>query len=185
MEAFPRSRTGAVNPGVPLMILSFLVVAAFLYWLRITAEPTESPADQADDEPGVVNEVPLAEFFADDGAYLGQEITLVQVPVTSLLGPHSFWTALGDAFGNPYLVHLSDAARADSVDLTVGVPLTVTGAVRQMSDSVLADWEAAGAFPQGESERFQAEFAERFLEAASLMEAEAEGPAEGGAGPSS
>lgn len=186
MEAFPRSRTGAVNPGIPLMILSFLVIVAFLYWLRVTAVPTESPADQeAENDGGVVNAVPLADFFENDAAYLDQEITLVDAPVTSLLGPHSFWTALGDAFGNPYLVHLSDALRADSVEVTVGVPMTVTGTVRTMSDSVLADWEAAGAFPQGDSDRFQAEFAQRFLEAASLTGAEPEDPAEGDDGSSS
>lgn len=185
MEAFPRSRTGAVNPGVPLMILSFLVVAAFLYWLRVTAEPTEAPTDDADADAAIVNQVPLAEFFANDSAYLNQEITLVDAPVTSMLGPHSFWTALGDAFGNPYLVHLSEAVRADSVAVTVGVPLTVTGTVRTMSDSVLADWEAAGAFPQGDSDRFQAEFAQRFLEVASVVGAEPQDPAEGDDGASS
>ena len=184
MEAFPKSRAGAVSPGVPLMILSFLVIAGFLYWLSITAEPTESPADAPADEAELGNLVPLAEFFANTSAYMGQEITLVEVPVTSTLGPHAFWTALGEAFGNPYLIHLSDAVRADSVTVTVGVPVTITGNVQAMSDSILADWEDAGAFPQ-DSDRFQAEFAESFLEVMSLTEADSADPADQGAGSSS
>ncbi len=184
MEAHSKSRAGAVNPGMPLMVLSFLVVAGFLWWLSRTAEPTESPADAPDAEMETGIGVPLAEFFADASAYMGQEITLTEVPVTSLLGPHAFWTALGEAFGNPYLVHLSDAVRADSVEVTPGVPVTITGTVHAMSDSILGDWEAAGAFPQ-ESDRFQAEFAESFLEVATVVQVDSEDPAEGADAPSS
>lgn len=184
MEAHSKSRAGAVNPGVPLMMLSFLVVAGFLWWLSRTAEPTESPADAPAAEDEAVNQVPLADFFANTSAYMGQEVTLTEIAVTSLLGPHAFWTALGEAFGNPYLVHLSEAVRADSVVVTPGVPVTVTGTVHAMSDSILADWDEAGAFPQ-ESDRFQAEFAQSFLEVASVTEVASADPAQGADGPSS
>lgn len=163
---FLKSRAGSARLGTPMMVLCFLAIGGFLYWLSITAEPTAIVVEEvADDE--LVNAVSFADFSMATGSYVGQEISLEGIDVTSLLGPHSFWTSLEDAQQTAYLLHFSEAALADSVSVMAGGSVTVTGMVTAMSDSILDAWQAAGAFPQ-ESDRFQAEFAEDFIEVSSV-----------------
>jgi len=180
MVAFPNSRAGAVKPGVPLMIVSVLAVAGFLYWLSITAVPTEEMVVEADESDAAANQVTLRAFSDDIDGFVGQEITLADLQVTSLLGPHAFWTSLADTLRTAYLVHLDAMLIADSVGVASGTMVTVTGMVEMMSDSVLADWEAAGAFPT-ETDRFVAEsgFHPHFLEVSAIEQPEAEEPGPG------
>ncbi len=175
MATVLKSRAGAAKLGTPLMILCFLSIGGFLYWLSVTAEPTETATEEApieEEASGTV--VAFSDFSAGPTNYLGQEISLEGVPVTSLLGPHSLWTSLsagGEATqAVPYLLHFTESALADSVEAMSGSSLNVTGTVMVMSDSILDAWEAAGAFPQ-ESDRFQAEFAEDFMEVTSVADA--------------
>lgn len=180
-----RAQAGAVKPEVLLMLVSFLAVGGFLYWLSVTAVPTEVAVVEPEEEP-MTNEVAMTEFSVAPASYVGQEIALREIPVTTLLGAHAFWTNLDDAQKTPYLVHLSDALLADSVTVVAGATVDVMGTVAAMSDSVLDAWEAAGAFTNGETDRFQAEFAETFLEISSVADAELAEPAdEPGAEPSS
>lgn len=163
---FLKSRAGSARLGTPLMILCFLAIGGFLYWLSVTAEPTEIVVEEVADTE-LVNAIAFADFSTATDSYIGQEISLEGVAVTSLLGPHSFWTSLEDAQQTAYLLHLSEAALADSVSVMAGASVTVTGMVTAMSDSILDAWQAAGAFPQ-DSDRFQAEFAEDFIEISSV-----------------
>lgn len=172
MAKFLKSRVGAARLGTPLMLLCFLAMGGFLYWLSVTAEPTEVVVEEGVAEELGGNVVAFADFSAGTDTYLGQEITLQRIAVTSLLGPHGVWTNLEDAQATPYLLHFSESALADSVEMASGGLLSVTGTVMAMSDSVLDAWEAAGAFPQ-ESDRFQAGFAEDFLEVTSVADPEA------------
>lgn len=169
----PRAQAGAVNPGVPLMLLSFLAIAGFLYWLSVSAVPTEVAVVEPEEPIG--NEVAMTTFSAGTASYIGREVTLRGIPVVTLLGAHAFWTQLSDAQNTPYLVHLSDALVADSVAAAAGDAVDVTGTVLAMSDSVLDAWETAGAFTNGETDRFQAEFAENFLEASAVSGVESAG----------
>lgn len=172
MATVLRSRTGAARLGTPLMILCVLAMGGFLYWLSVTAEPTEIAVEvEAVDELGG-NVVAFADFSAGTAGYIGQEITLEGIAVTSLLGPHGFFTSLADAQGTPYLVHLTEEALGDSVSIVSGHSVDVTGSIIIMSDSILDAWEAAGAFPQ-EGDRFQAAFAENFIEVTSVVDATA------------
>lgn len=173
MVTLLKSRSGAVRPGTLLMLLSFLVVGGFLYWLAVTAEPTEVVVDEPEDDV-MVNEVAFADFSGGPPAYVGQELTLRGVAVTSLLRPHAFWTSLADGQQTAYLLHFSDALLADSVSVTEGMMVDVTGTVTEMSDSILDAWEAAGAFPN-EIDRTLAEFAETFIEVTVLGDDEAVG----------
>ncbi len=163
---FLKSRAGAAKLGTPLMILCFLAIGGFLYWLSITAEPTTIVVEEVSDDE-LANVVAFADFSAATGSYIGQEISLEDISVTSLLGPHSFWTSLADAQQTAYLLHFSDAVLADSVSVTSGGSVTVTGTVMAMTDSILEAWQAAGAFLQ-EGDRMQAEFAENFIEVSSV-----------------
>lgn len=162
MVTLLKSRSGAVRPGTLLMLLSFLAVGGFLYWLSITAEPTEVVVEEPEDDV-MVNEVGFADFSSGPAGYVGQELTLRSVAVTSLLRPHAFWTNLADQQQTAYLLHFSDTLLADSVSVDMGMIVDVTGTVMEMSDSILDAWEAAGAFPN-EIDRLTAEFAETFIE---------------------
>lgn len=169
---FLKSRAGAAKLGTPLMILCFLAIGGFLYWLSITAEPTAVVVEEVSDDE-LANVVAFADFSAATSSYVGQQVSLEEIPVTSLLGPHCFWTSLDDAQQTAYLLHFSEAVLADSVSVTTGSSVTVSGTVIAMSDSILDAWQAAGAFPQ-DSDRFQAEFAENFIEVSSVATDEAE-----------
>lgn len=163
-----KSRVGAANLGTPLMILSFGVIAGFVYWLSVTAEPTQVVIQEPTEAPAD-GTLSMSEFSTDPTQHIDTEVTLQDVPVTSLLGPHSFWTSLSDANDTPYLVHLSPDLTAAGTSVTAGSTLDIRGTVLAMSDSILDAWEAAGAFPGG-ADRIQAEFAENFIEAAEVEE---------------
>ncbi len=163
MATVLKSRAGAARLGTPLMILCFLGMAGFLYWLSIAATPTEVAVVEEEAAEALENVVAFADFSAGTETFIGQVISLEEIEVTSLLGPHCFWTSLEDAQGTAYLLHFSEAALADSVTLESGGAVNVTGTVMAMSDSILDAWEAAGAFPAA-TDRFQAEFAEDFVE---------------------
>lgn len=171
MVSLLKSRSGAVQPATLLMLLCFLVMGGFLYWISITAEPTEIVIEEPDDDE-MVNEVAFSDFSAGPPTYLGQELTLRDVAVSSPLGPHAFWTSLEDAQQTAYLLHFSDLLVADSVSVTAGSMVDVSGTVTAMSDSILDAWEAAGSLP-GAADRIQAEFAETFIEVTVLGSDEA------------
>jgi hypothetical protein len=155
MLMFPKSRAGAVRLAAPLMILSFLAMAGFLYWLSTYTPPEDTDVVTGEDG-STLNEVPFAEFAMDTQGYMGQTITVRSVDVTSMIGTRFFWTQLPDNV--PYLVHLTEEALADSVVVASGLRMDVTGSVMALSDSLLDVWHESGAFPNP-NDRFQVEFA--------------------------
>lgn len=172
-----KSRAGAAKLGAPLMVLSFLMVAGFMYWLSVTAEPTEVTVEA----PGAAleNVVSFEAFSAGPAEYVGEVISLEDVLVNSLLGYHSFWINLLDPNGTAYLLHLSDSLVADTmVSISDDMVVTVTGAVTVMNDSILDAWEAAGAF-RVDVDRVLAEFAENFIEVNLIQLPEPSEPGEG------
>ena len=174
--AMLKSRAGAAKLGAPLMILSFLMVAGFMYWLAVTAEPTEIVVVEPD--AVLENVVAFGVFSVGPSEYLGEVVSLEDIVVNSVLGNHSFWVNLADANRTAYLLHLSDSLVADTmVSISGGMTVTVTGTVSVMSDSVLDAWETAGAFG-AEVDRSMAEFAENFLEITGLEMPETSEPGE-------
>lgn len=155
MLMFPKSRAGAVRLTIPLMILSFLAMAGFLYWLSRYEPPEVEEVDQVVTEDGL-NEVAFDDFVMGTQGYMGQEITLRLVEVESTVGDRLFWTMLPG--NNPYLMHVSDEALADSVEVIGGLRLDVTGSVMALSDSVLDVWMEAEIL-RNEGDRLQAMFA--------------------------
>ena len=140
-----KSRAGAAKLGAPLMILSFLMVAGFIFWLSVTAEPTEVVVVAPDEE--LENVVAFEAFSADPAGFVGKSVSLEDIHIVALFGNHAFWTNLTDEQGNGYLLHLSDSLLADStVSVAEGMTVTVTGAVVETTDSVLDAWDASGAF---------------------------------------
>ena len=72
------SRKGGVEKfGLPMMVLTFVLIAGFLYWLNLTAQPTEvAVAESGESETGVTT-VTLDAFMADAALYDGQEIRII------------------------------------------------------------------------------------------------------------
>lgn len=168
MARTSNARAGASNLGTPLMLVSFAVIAGFMIWLRSNAEPTAVVVTEPENvTSGSV--VSMAAFSGDTKSFLDREIELRDIPVASALGPHSFWTTLADANDTPYLVHLSSELAAAGTAANAGSLVDIVGTVTTMSDSILGEWEAAGAFP-GPADRIQAEFAEDFLEITTFNE---------------
>ena len=143
-----KSRAGAAKLGAPLMIMSFLMVAGFLYWLSVTAEPTEVAVVEADSE--LVNLVTLADFSAGPETFLGRTVSLEGISLGSPLGNHAHWLTLEDENRNGYVLHFSDDLRSDTTvalsSLAEGMVVSVTGVVTETTDSVVEVWDAAGAF---------------------------------------
>ena len=156
MQMFPKSRAGNAKLGTPLMIVCFLAVAGFLYWLS-TYDTPEVEVDQAvtGSEDGL-NEVAFADFVLETQSYMGEEITLRLVDVNSTVGDRLFWTMLPG--NNPYLMHISDEALADSVEVLGGLRVDFTGRVMALSDSILDVWMESGILTS-EGDRLQALFA--------------------------
>ena len=171
------SRRGAVDMGVVLMVLSFVVIGFFLYWLqgqaaieRATATVVEDTAAvmPGDDDDSGATAVAAAELVTGDGAgaYEGQVVRVEPTQVASALGQQGFWL---DAPQSPFLVSYSPELLADSVVAAPGSTVTVTGTVLAMNDSIAASWLEAGRI--GEGDQLAASFASYFIEAQRIQTA--------------
>jgi hypothetical protein len=164
------------------MILAFLVVIGFLYWLNITAEPTEIAIVEEDTgrtstASAILDE---ADFLADATEYEGQVVEVTGARVASRLGPQAFWIGEDDA---PFLVKMAPGLVDDGTEVQLQQRVNLLGTVHMMTDSAHAAWDVLGAFPN-EGDKIVAEFAigSPFLEVTNI-----EGPggaSEGGAGES-
>ena len=155
MQMIPTSRAGAVKTATPLMILCFLAMGGFLYWLS-TYRPTEVQMDAPVASEDGVNEVAFADFAMAPEDYMGEEFTMRQVEPGSMIGTRFFWTMRPD--NQPYLVHISDQALADSVEVIPGRRVDLTGMVATLTDSLLGVWMEAGAL-RNEGDLAQAQYA--------------------------
>ncbi len=174
------SRRGFADKlSLPLMILSFVVVIGFLFWLNVTAEPTQiaivqDEAPRSSGASAILNEV---DFLSGPGEYEGQVVDVSNARISSRLGPHAFWIGPDDA---PFLVKMGAELVAAGTEILRTQRVNLTGTVWIMGDSAHADWDAQGAFPN-EGDRIVAEFAigSPYLE---VTVVEAQAGAGGGAG---
>lgn len=150
MATFLKSRAGAAQLGVTLMITAFVVVAGFMFWLSVTAKPTVIVAPEPKDV--FANEISLLDFSSGPAGYEGQEVSLTDVPISGRFGNFGHWINLLDANRNGFILFLSESLRADTTVATgtveEGMLVTLSGMVMPRTDSVLDAWEAAGAFAQ-------------------------------------
>jgi hypothetical protein len=157
------------------MILAFLVVIGFLYWLNVTAEPTQVAIVEEDDprESTASAILNVADFLTDASQYEGQVVEVTSARVASRLGPQAFWIGPDDA---PFLVKMGSDLVTEGPEVALEDVVTLVGTACTMTDSTHAAWDALGAFPN-DGDRIVAEFAigSPFLEATVI-----EGP--GGAG---
>ena len=161
------SRRGASNLGVPLMIVSFVLMGGLMYWLSITAEPTEIV---------VVEEEPVEVFLGSliDGTileapdivgYEGLEVRVIDLPFAQEVGTAQFFVSLPK--GSPFLIRMGDELRADSMMTMPSGVLTITGMLYPLTDSIRDVWEAEGTV-DGAS-RPLVDFAAHFIDATDIM----------------
>lgn len=162
------SRRGAANLGMPLMVVSFIVMGGFLYWLNLQAK-AENAADAMVEETeagageyvGAATTIAGEDIQLDPSPYEGQEVRLAGLAVASPLGTQGFWLELPNK--NPFLISMSEAVKAEGLNAVPGQTAEVVGTIYAMSDSVLTAWTSSGAV--GEGDRLAAEFATHYLEA--------------------
>jgi hypothetical protein len=179
MAKFGSRRGFADKLSLPLMILAFLVVVGFLYWLNVTAEPTEVAIVEEEDprESSASAILSVADFLTDAGQYQDQVVEVTNARVASRLGPQAFWIGPDDA---PFLVKMGVDLVDAGTEITPEDMVTLVGTVHTMTDSTHAAWDVLGAFPE-DGDRIVAEFAigSPFLEVTVI---EGPGGAEGDAG---
>jgi hypothetical protein len=183
MANFGSRRGFADKLSLPLMILSFVVVVGFLYWLNVTAEPTEIVVVEEEDDTGSGASAILdvSDFLEDPSQYEGQVVEVTDARVASRLGPQAFWIGPDDA---PFLVKMDSALVASGQQILMEQRVNLLGTVLSMTDSAHAAWDAQGAFPS-DGDRIVAEFAigSPFLEISFVERAApAGGGSEGGSG---
>jgi len=170
--AWISSRKGAAdNLALPLMIGTFVAIAGFMYWLSVTAEPTQVAIIE-DGGDAVVTDgdrVGWIQFSGDPSAFAGRSITIPDIEVNSLLGTgQAFWSQMADANETPFLFKLGDQLVADGMLVVSGDVGDASGTLLTMSDSILDAWEAAGAFSDPVN-RIEAEFATSFFEVETFL----------------
>ena len=159
------SRRGASNLGVPLMLLSFALMGGLLYWLAITAEPTEIVIVEEEPEEiftGTVLDAAVLETPAITG-YEGLEVRVADVTYAQAVGPAQFFVNLPQ--GSPFLIRMSDQMIADSVAQPSGV-VTITGMLYPMTDSVKTAWNEDGTVTAAEQPLV--DFAAHYIEATEI-----------------
>ena len=177
MATFGSRRGFSDKLSLPLMVLAFLFVGGFLYWLSVTAEPTEVVIveEEVDESSGASAILDVIEFIDGAGQFAGQVVEVNGAQIVNRLGEQAFWIGTAD---RPFLVKMSPALLETGPSILVEQVVTVVGEVHILTDSVLTAWDSLGTFPT-ETDRFLAEFSldSPFLEASSV---EAQAPAGGG-----
>lgn len=163
------ARRGAANFAPVLMIVSFLLMIAFLVWLGMTSEGTEpvtmeeddNGAEQADSMELSATRVTPDELGQMPQNFEGQTVRVAS-EVASAVGSEAF---LMDFPQSPFLVKMDSTLVAGGRAVPQG-DVIVTGTVLVMSDSVVTAWADAGSI--GENERPLVEFATHFIEASRI-----------------
>lgn len=175
------SRRGFADKlSLPLMVLSFIILGGFLYWLNITAEPTEVTIveETPDEGSGASAILAVDDFLANPEGQLDAVVEVTGARVASRLGAQAFWIGPDD---RPYLVKMGPAVVEAGTAVLVESTVNITGTVYMMSDSVLTSWDSLGVFGNP-GDRIVAEFATTFLEAADLETISGGGAGAAGAG---
>lgn len=159
-----RRRGGGVPTWV-LAALAVVLVAAFMAWLAMTAEPSNPVGANGTEEGDTIAQraaqVPAVDLmaFADDPRqHEGTEVRLENVPVDSRLGERSFWLKLPNQ--GLYLVRGSGTVVAS---VQPGQRVTAVGSILPMSDSVVTVWIDEGSITT--DQEMEARYATSYLDA--------------------
>jgi hypothetical protein len=168
------SRRGAVDMGMPLMILAFIVMGGFVWWLKGQSDAemearriaeAEAIAEQAARDSAEAAARASTDINAliqpgvDMTEYEGQRIRGADYEVASQLGTQGFW--VNTEYGNPFLIIYPDEMLADGTSVSPGDRVNVTGELMPMDPAVLDEWTAAGTITA--NDRVIAEFATHYV----------------------
>ena len=163
------SRRGAVDLGMPLMILAFLVIGGFMFWLNgQAAAEKQAQADAAaalaaaeeERAAATVETVAIGDIEVDPTPYVGTKLRS-EGAVASMLGTQGFWLATPS--GNPFLVSWSEELLAEGASVAMGDTIAVEGVVTEMQPLTLVEWSTAQTI--SETDRIVAEFATHYIAA--------------------
>ena len=163
--------------NVIAMLVAFGTIGGFLYWLSITAVPTETAVA---DEEVTAQAVSLALFARSPNIYEGDLVAVDAVEVQSVAYAQLFFLAFPGDGTYPVRVDASLGAAGASISpMDMG---RVTGTVYALTDSVLDSWAADSGFPD-DATREAAAASSTFILATELDLASAAAPEgeEGGA----
>lgn len=163
------SRRGASNLGLPLMLAAFVAMGGFLYWLYVTAEPTqpavvgiEEDSAEAATQTGMMVEPDSLKTSPE--RYEGQQIRVENVEVTQNMGRTTMFVDLPESANLPpqsFLVRIGPAIDSAAAAPQSGSRVTVVGTLAAMSDSIVTDWIDSGSIT--ETDRLLVEFATHFM----------------------
>jgi hypothetical protein len=162
------SRSGfSEKLSLPLMVLAFLFVGGFLYWLSITAEPTEVVIVEEETRTGSGASAILdvVDFLGDPGQYAGQVVEVNGGKVVSRLGSQAFWIEGPNA---PFLIKMDSALVEAGTTVLIEQGVTVVGTVHTLVDSMVVAWEAAGAITAMDRPVVEFSLGSPFLEASTV-----------------
>lgn len=168
-----RSRLGAANLTIPLMLLTFVLMVGFLWWLNqnaqsaavvVTEEPTEDTAAASGTAEGV--QVTEENLRMTPEQFEGQ-VVRITLAVAAPVGPEAFFLDVTDS---PFLVKISDELVAQGQAVPQG-EVTVSGPLMAMTDSIRGAWVAEGIIPP--ADEVLVEFATHFIEANTIQAAAA------------
>lgn len=143
-------------------VAAVALVAAFLYWISITAEPSVPPEVAAPEEDAAAV-VTAAEFEPAIATWIGRDVQLQNVAVLQHTGAALLWVELPS--GSPYLVKASDAVAANGLP-DAGSTVTIVGTVRQKGPAVLDGWVGSGVLTQ--AQRAEAEYGDTYIDATAI-----------------
>ncbi len=180
------SRRGAVDMGMPLMILAFLVIGGFMWWLKgqaadeMAARVVEEVVEEAAVPEGGVELGEVTAVGTDATAFVGEVIRGVGYEVASVFGTAGFWVTTQN--GNPFLVAYTEELRATGITVQQGDIVDVSGEFLVMEISYLDEWLAEGTID--ENDKLTGEFgATHFVAATDVAvtgTADAADPGDGG-----
>lgn len=160
----PRSSRGEGATWIPIVV-AVAAVAGFMVWLAAQERtPTTVVQEETEDTTGPIitgTVVAATDFGPNARTYVGQDVEIPSVVVSSPMTPRLFWIDLN---GSPYLVKLDDSLTPESVGIVQNQRYTIVGAVQTRTDSVLNAWEAAGVIAD-DGHKLQVEFADTYIEA--------------------
>jgi len=168
-----RSRMGAANLSLPLMIVTFVMIAGFLWWLNKSAESASVVIDEqttsvegpSSATGGAVTRVTEEQLRLDPQAFEGQVLEVTD-DVAMGLGSQAFFL---DFLESPFLVILNEELVQQGQAVPAG-SVTVTGPLMVMNDSIIENWMGRGLVPA--NDRILLEFSTHFIEARSVSSPE-------------
>ncbi len=127
------------------MVLAFLAMGGFLYWLGVTAVPTETAVALEDDTAQAVS---LSAFAQNPIMFEGDLVAVDGVEVQDVLGTQAFLMVLPD--GSAYPIRLDASLAMGGLQIAASDQGRVTGTVFAMTDSVLDAWATEALFADDE-----------------------------------